>query len=527
MENETSFSTADYVVFAIVLLFSSGIGIYYAFCGGRQKTSGEFLMADRSMGFFPVAMSLIASLFTGIYIQGVTADVYFRGTMFWWNVIPQALTCWIAGRCFLPIYFRLGLTSIYEYLELRFSTSIRNVGVIICYFFMILHSGVATFAASLALKAVTGIELTPAVLILSGVCMFYTALGGMKAVLWADCFQMFIVFAGLFCAIIEGALTVGGLKEVWRIAEDNGRIIFDNWDPAEYATFWNIAIFGAVGWLPAQAISQYQIQRYLSCKDFRTANLALTTYAIGCMIVTSLCCLAGLCIFAYYSGCDPYSAGDITFRDEILPFFIVNTMQRFPGLSGLLIAGLCCLALSVQTYSGINVLALIILFYKYSTVSSVENALTAVTGQHFIKGFWPNISEATYTLINKGLVLLFGVIIIGATFLMSIMGDLVPTLLGIIGVTNSPILGVFCLGIFSKRTTSKGAWIGFIVSVAVGMWILIGSLHYPSPPKSLSLTIDECPNDDYVYNATTVVYTFVTEWFNVSTTESIQEEWSV
>ena len=114
MDGGPSFSIPDYVVFGIILLFSSAIGLYYALCGGRQKTSGEFLMADRSMGFFPVAMSLIASLFTGIFIQGVTSEMYFRGTMFWWNVIPQPVSCWIAGRCFLPIYFKLQLTSIYE-----------------------------------------------------------------------------------------------------------------------------------------------------------------------------------------------------------------------------------------------------------------------------------------------------------------------------------------------------------------------------------------------------------------------------
>ena len=114
MEEGSSFSIPDYVVFALVLLSSSAIGIYYALRGGRQKSSGEFLMADRSMGFFPVAMSLIASLFTGIHIQGVTSEMYFRGTMFWWNVVPQAVTCWIAGRCFLPIYFKLQITSVYE-----------------------------------------------------------------------------------------------------------------------------------------------------------------------------------------------------------------------------------------------------------------------------------------------------------------------------------------------------------------------------------------------------------------------------
>ena len=120
--DEATFGIADYVVFAIVLLFSSAIGIYYAVCGGKQQTAEEYLMADHSMGFFPVAMSLIASLFTGIYIQGVTSDVYFRGTMFWWNVLPQAFTCWVAARCFLPIYFRLKITSIYE-VNISISTS--------------------------------------------------------------------------------------------------------------------------------------------------------------------------------------------------------------------------------------------------------------------------------------------------------------------------------------------------------------------------------------------------------------------
>ena len=109
-----TFSVADYVILSLMLCVSAAIGIYYALTGGKQRTSGEFLMADRKLPMFPVAMSLLASFMSGITYLGVPADVYFNGTMFVWFALSHLISCFIISRTFVPVFYRLGITSVYE-----------------------------------------------------------------------------------------------------------------------------------------------------------------------------------------------------------------------------------------------------------------------------------------------------------------------------------------------------------------------------------------------------------------------------
>ncbi|XP_072025212.1 sodium-coupled monocarboxylate transporter 1-like [Amphiura filiformis] len=472
---------------------SASIGIYYGFVGSKQKTTTEYLLAGRSMGFLPVSMSLLASFFTGIFLQGVTADVYFRtGCLSIWIGVSGAIAAWIGARCFLPIYYRFQFISIYEYLELRFNPFTRNLGLLVCYLFFILQSGVTTFAGSLALTSVSNFDLNACIFTLSAVCIFYTVLGGMKAILWADFFQMLLSVAALLSVFIYVPLQVGGISRVMDIAREGGRTqVFElSLEPSTYMTFWNIGVFGVISWMPSQCTFQHQVQRTLSCKDFKTANMALLIYGIGLMVVTYLCVLAGLCLYAYYVDCDPYSSGRLAYTDGLLPFFLIDAFNHLPGIPGLLVSGLCCLALS--------------------TVSSILNGLSAVTGKHVIKSFWSDLSETTFTVITKFLVLVFGVIILGVTFLMPKLGSLIATALGILGVANGPILGVFSMGIFIPQVNTKGALAGFFVATAIGIWIIIGSIIYPAPIEHLPLSTDGCLSSTVAYNLTTPVTLFST-----------------
>lgn len=108
------FGTWDYVVFAAMLLISAGIGIYYAFAGGGQKTSREFLMGGRRMNAVPVALSLTASFMSAVTVLGTPAEVYRFGARFSVFAITYALVVVISAEVFLPVFYRLGITSTYE-----------------------------------------------------------------------------------------------------------------------------------------------------------------------------------------------------------------------------------------------------------------------------------------------------------------------------------------------------------------------------------------------------------------------------
>ncbi|NXW52037.1 SC5A6 protein, partial [Nyctiprogne leucopyga] len=205
------FTVIDYSIFALLLVLSSAIGLFYALSGDRQRTVQEFLLANRNMGFLPVALSLLATFQSAVAILGVPAEIYRFGTEYWFLGCSYLLGLLIPAHVFIPVFYRLRITSTYEYLELRFNKTVIYMGVVL-------------YAPALALNAVTGFDLWSAVLTMGLVCTLYTTLGGLKAVIWTDVFQTLVMFAGQLAVIVVGARRVGGMARVWRLAEQQGKV---------------------------------------------------------------------------------------------------------------------------------------------------------------------------------------------------------------------------------------------------------------------------------------------------------------
>jgi len=275
MAVDDRFSAVDYVVFSIMLLISALIGVWYG-CGpgGKQKTTAEYLLGDRQMKKWPVAISLLVSFLSAITILGLPGEIYTYGTQFYVVILSYVLVCAAVSTVYIPMFRRIKILSVNEYLERRFSLGMRMVG---CFSFIVastLYLFVALFAPSLALEAVAGIPLTVSILATGVVCVFYTSLGGLRAVVWTDVFQSVIILAGLIIIAVGGVVEVGSLREVWDINQRHGRInFFDfNPDPRVRNTFWTITIGGALGVLPIWAIAQIFVQRYLAVKTLRDAR---------------------------------------------------------------------------------------------------------------------------------------------------------------------------------------------------------------------------------------------------------------
>uniref|UniRef100_A0A3Q2FVX3 Sodium-dependent multivitamin transporter-like n=1 Tax=Cyprinodon variegatus TaxID=28743 RepID=A0A3Q2FVX3_CYPVA len=135
--DQKHFQVADYVVFALLLAASAGIGLYYALSGGRQRTTQEFLMADRNMRCLPVSLSLIASFQSAVAIIGVPAEIYTHGTQYWFIGCAYILGLLIPAHVFIPVLYRLRLSSVYQYLELRFNKAVRICGTLTFIFQMV------------------------------------------------------------------------------------------------------------------------------------------------------------------------------------------------------------------------------------------------------------------------------------------------------------------------------------------------------------------------------------------------------
>ncbi|XP_042089233.1 sodium-coupled monocarboxylate transporter 2 isoform X4 [Ovis aries] len=272
-----NFAVWDYVVFAALFIISSGIGVFYAIKERKKATSREFLVGGRQMNFGPVALSLTASFMSAVTVLGTPADVYRFGASFVLFFIAYALVIILTSELFLPVFYRSGITSTYEYLQLRFNKPVRYAATVIYIVQTILYTGVVVYAPALALNQVTGFDLWGSVFATGIVCTFYCTLGGLKAVVWTDAFQMVVMIVGFLTVLIQGSTHAGGLHSVLEKAENGSRLnIFDfDVDPLRRHTFWTISVGGTFTWLGIYGVNQSTIQRCISCKTERHAKLTV------------------------------------------------------------------------------------------------------------------------------------------------------------------------------------------------------------------------------------------------------------
>ncbi|NWX89585.1 SC5A8 protein, partial [Nothoprocta pentlandii] len=466
------FHAWDYVVFAAMLLISAVIGIYYAFAGGGQKTSSDFLMGGRRMTALPVALSLTASFMSAVTVLGTPSEVYRFGAIFSIFAISYTLVVILSAEIFLPVFYRLGITSTYEYLELRFNKYLRLSGTIL---FIIqtaskpqsnstLYTGIVIYAPALALNQVTGLDLWGAVLATGVICTFYCTLGGLKAVVWTDVIQVGIMVAGFASVIIRAVVIQEGIGHIVNDSYYGGRLNFWNFNPnpLQRHTFWTIVIGGTFTWMGIYGVNQSQVQRYISCKTRFQAKLSLYINLVGLWVILTCAVLCGLVLYSIYKNCDPWTSKQISAPDQLMPYLVLDIFRDFPGMPGLFVA---------SAYSG-----------TLSTVSSSINALAAVTVEDFIRPYFRSLSEKKLSWISMGMSLLFGAVCIAMAALASVMGALLQAALSIFGMIGGPLLGLFSLGILFSFANEMGAFVGLISGFIITLWVGIGAQNYPPLP---------------------------------------------
>ncbi|KAK0070476.1 sodium-coupled monocarboxylate transporter 2, partial [Biomphalaria pfeifferi] len=339
MSNNVSLQIADYVVSAVMLFIPLAIGVFFAIKDAKKLNRDEYLLGGRTMSMLPVALSIFATFASAISLMGVPTEVYYNGAMHPTFQVGFGLAHVVGYVTMIPLIYPLHVTSIYEYLHLRFQSelvrnSVLSIAMIQTFFYM----AIALLTPALGLQAAAGIPLYVSVLIVGSIGTIYTAIGGIKSVVWTDAFQCCIMFTGLLVMIGKGVLLVGGVDKVWSIAEAGGRTNFHQFspDPRTRTTWWGTLIGGCFMWL-ANIFNQSSTQRICSMRTMREAKM---TYIINIGIFLcygSLLFSVGIVIYAYFEHiqCDPYKAGFITNKNQLSTYFVLHVLQDLPGMSGL------------------------------------------------------------------------------------------------------------------------------------------------------------------------------------------------
>ncbi|XP_072031409.1 sodium-coupled monocarboxylate transporter 1-like [Amphiura filiformis] len=485
----------DFLVFSSFLAVAAGTGLYYGIAKGGQQTTNQYLLAERKMNFLPIAMTLLVSFLSPVTLLGLPAEVYKNGAYplnFVFAKIPIFVTM---AFIFIPVYYGLGITSVYEYLSRRFNFVLRIVGALIFMFQTLLYISIVTYAPALAIEAVNGFAMWKTILITGSVCTFYSALGGMKAVIWTDVFMFVVIEITIILILVMGSIESGGIANVLRINKDAGRLDIFSFplDVTERITTPS-GFFGPLFNTLAQwSVSQTGVQRFLAAKSQKQAqtsaliNIPLTTVA-GIVSV-----FEGLVMFAFYSGSLQTLSGNgtyipdansnhsiiyhappnVTSNDQILIYRVSQQFGHIPGYQGLFIA--CIFAGSLSTVSsGLNSLTAVTLvdIIKPWRHWRARRSYSPDTRQH--EGRNDEEQDKRDTKLTKVLTVVYGIVCIGLAFLASKLGSLFSMTIAIFGALGGPLLGTFLLGMLYKRANSRGALAAAIAGASFRLWMVIG-----------------------------------------------------
>ncbi|XP_062712259.1 sodium-coupled monocarboxylate transporter 1 isoform X1 [Aedes albopictus] len=462
------FNWPDYLVFVLMLVSCIFIGIYFGYkdhqkhknrkTARRDSEALDYLVGGRKMKIFPVAVSLVASWISGISLLGTSTEIYVYGTQYCYIVFAVVLMGFAMHYIFLPVFHDLQITSAYEYLQLRFDKRMRLIGSILFTMASILWLPIVVYVPALAFNQVSGVNIHVITPIVCLVCIFYTSVGGLKAVVWTDVIQTSIMVGAMIIVIIKGTMDVGGLSVV--IERNSLGQRFDkpdfNLDPTERNTFWNLFIGGTFFWTSTNATNQNMIQRYLSLPSLRSARKALVLFLVGTTAVLSLCCYNGLLIYAMYHDCDPLSTGLAKAKDQLVPLLVMEVLAIYPGLAGLFVAGIFSAALS--------------------SLSTALNSLSAIVLEDFCKPFVKRpLSEIQVRYLMRVTVLIFGALAVVLVMVVEKMGAVLQLSMSLGPVTLGPLFGLFVMGMFFPRINGTCAIIGTIGGLATMSYIVIRS----------------------------------------------------
>lgn len=457
-ENLLKFNWIEYATLGSVLAISALIGIYYGWIKGNQNTVAEYMLGGKSMHIFPIAMSLIASHISGVTLLGVPCEVYEFGTQYITMIFSALVIVYVTNKFYLPVFFDLQFNSIYEYLELRFSHVVRKIASFIFLVNVILTVPVIIYIPALAVNQVTGISVHVITPVVCGLCIFYTTIGGLKAVVWTDTIQGIFTFLSVGLVTILGVISVGGIGKIFEVSNEGGRLELFNMDPDPFArnTFWTVTFGTTFLWFVHLAVHPGSVQRFISLPSITAAKWSVFIFGLGLMLSKLIAVFIGLIIYTKYSTCDPVRSKQISKSGQLFPFYVQDVALTYPGLTGLFLSGLVSAALS--------------------TMSAGLNTVAGTIYEDFLIQCMPHkATDAQASFILKIIVVVIGTICVFLVYVVENLGTILQLSISLHGVTNGAIFTIFALGVLIPWINNKGALSAMVSSVLVMTWIVSGA----------------------------------------------------
>jgi len=441
------FGVIDFSAIGIYLSAMIGVGVFFSF---RNKNSDDFFRGGQRVPWLVAGLSIFATMLSSITFIAIPAKAYATDWVyFMYNMTAIAITPLVI-LWFLPFFRKIDATSAYEYLEKRFNRPARLFASTSFILFQIGRMAVVMYLPALALAAITPMSEHQCIFLMGMLSIIYCTMGGLKAVVWTDTIQTFVLLGG---ALISLALIVsrvdGGVGGFISTAATHNKFHMMNWDfsSMSFATtaLWVVVLGGIAQNLVPYTSDMSVVQRYMSVRDMPSAKRAIWTNAIAVLPASLLFFGVGTALFVFYQH-NPSRLDPVFKTDAIFPLFIARELPT--GIAGLVVAGVFAAA--------------------QSTISTSMNSTSTALVTDFIRPLSLIQSERGYLRLGRVSTFTLGLLgmVLALLFASSNIKSLWDQFIKILGLFGGSMCGLFCLGIFTKRANGPGAIIGALAGAA-------------------------------------------------------------
>ena len=450
VSNEKEFGWVNWTVLVVYLTAMLGMGFYFM---RKEKGADDFFKGGGRIPWWAAGISIYATMLSAITYMTIPAKAYNTDWTYYPMLWMILLVSFPVIKYYLPYFRKLNVTSAYEILEKRFNLFTRMLASTLFCIFMIVRMAIVLYLPSLALTAVTGIDIYMCIVLMGLITIIYCTMGGVTAVIWGDVVQgVILVFGAIFAVVYLAVGTEGGISGCIDIALENDKLrLFDFSNSWSQATWWVIILGGLANNLISYTSDQTVIQRYLTTSDEKSAGRSILINGLMSVFVSVAFYMIGTGLFTFYKT-HPAEL-DVTMQqsDAIFPFFMMSQMPA--GVAGALIAAIFAATMS--------------------TISSNINSVATAFSIDFWKRFRPSTSDKSLVVVARWASVVSGMVglllaLFMATWEIQSFLDFFNEALGLL---TSGLGGLFFIAVFMKRVKGFAALTGFIVGEFVVFWM--------------------------------------------------------
>jgi SSS family transporter len=444
------FRVLDWTIVGIYFLLVIAISVIVS--RNMQRTTSGFFLGGGKIPWWAAGLSIFGSKLSALTFIAIPAKAYATDWVYLLNNVMIVVVAPIVVYFYLPYFRKLKLTSVYEYLNIRFNRQVKWLGSLTFVLFQVSRLGIVIYLPALVLSAVTGINIFVCIIATSLITTAYSVSGGIEAVVWTEVMQVGVLLGGALATLffIAGSLN-GGFGQLFTEAmnHDKFRLAITDWTITE-PVLWVVFVGGFLSQLVTYSSDQVVVQRYLTTSTEKEAKKSIYTNAILVIPASLIFFSVGTALWVYYRH-HPAALNPHGRTDDVFPWYISNQLPS--GLAGLVIAGLFAATMS--------------------TISSSMNSIATVITTDFYQSVRPASTDKQRFIFARYTTVLLGALgcLIAIYMVYLRNASIWDQYIKIIGLFGGCLAGMFVAGIFFPRISSKGIFIGFVVS-AVSLYFI-------------------------------------------------------